>query len=133
MRAIIVGGGIGGVEASAVALMRGGWDVQVLERADEFTEAGAGLSLWPNALRALDALGLGDQVRDQSVFEGQSGVRTARGRWLSKADADEMIKRFGPIVMVHRSGLLGVLLAAVPAELRHGGVTVTGVGASKER
>jgi 2-polyprenyl-6-methoxyphenol hydroxylase-like FAD-dependent oxidoreductase len=127
MRAIIVGGGIGGL-ASAVALMRGGWDVEVLERAAEFTEVGAGLSLWPNALRALDALGLGDQVRELSVFEGQSGVRTARGRWLSKADADYMIERFGPIVMVHRSGLLDVLLAAVPAELRRGSVTVTEVG-----
>jgi 2-polyprenyl-6-methoxyphenol hydroxylase-like FAD-dependent oxidoreductase len=51
MRAIVVGGGIGGL-ASAVALLRAGWDVEVFERAPEFTEAGAGLSLWPNALRA---------------------------------------------------------------------------------
>jgi 2-polyprenyl-6-methoxyphenol hydroxylase-like FAD-dependent oxidoreductase len=126
MRAIVVGGGIGGL-ASAAALLRGGWDVEVLERAAEFTEAGAGLSLWPNALRALDALGLGDQVRDRSVFEGQSGIRTARGRWLSKTDADAMNERFGPVVMVHRSGLLDVLLAAVPAGLRRGGISVTEV------
>jgi 2-polyprenyl-6-methoxyphenol hydroxylase-like FAD-dependent oxidoreductase len=100
----------------------------VFERAGEFTEAGAGLSLWPNALRALDALGLGDQVRDLAVFEGQTGVRTARGRWLSRTDSADLIARFGPTAMVHRAGLLDVLLAAVPAEVRHSGVTVTAVG-----
>ena len=56
MRAIIVGGGIAGL-ASTVALARHSWQVEVFERAPEFTEVGAGLSLWPNALRALDALG----------------------------------------------------------------------------
>lgn len=127
MRAIIVGGGIGGL-ASAVALLRAGWDVEVFERAPEFTEAGAGLSLWPNALRALDFLGLGDQVRELAVFEGQSGVQTARGRWLSKTDAGDLIERFGQAMMVHRADLLGVLLAAVPAGRRHRGVAVTKVG-----
>ena len=56
MKAIIIGGGIGGL-ASAVALARRGWQVEVLERAPEFTEVGAGLSIWANGLRALDALG----------------------------------------------------------------------------
>lgn len=128
MRAIVVGGGIGGL-ASAIGLMRAGWDVEVLERAPEFTEAGAGLSLWPNALRALDELGLGEQVRDLAVFEGQAGVRTARGRWLSRTDASDLIQRFGPAAMVHRAGLLDVLLAAVPAERRRSGIEVTAVGA----
>jgi 2-polyprenyl-6-methoxyphenol hydroxylase-like FAD-dependent oxidoreductase len=49
MKAIIAGGGIAGL-ASGLALTRRGWEVEVLERATEFTEAGAGLSLWPNAL-----------------------------------------------------------------------------------
>lgn len=89
----------------------------MFERAPEFTEAGAGLSLWPNALRALDFLGLGDQVRELAVFEGQSGVQTARGRWLSKTDAGDLIERFGQAMMVHRAGLLGVLLHPIPALL----------------
>ena len=69
MKAIIVGGGIGGL-ATAVALDQRGWQVEVLERAPAFTEAGAGLSLWPNALRALDRLGLGDTVRGRAVLTG---------------------------------------------------------------
>ena len=44
MKAIIIGGGIAGL-ASALALTRRGWQVEVLERAPEFTEAGAGLSV----------------------------------------------------------------------------------------
>lgn len=43
MKAVIIGGGIGGL-ASALALARRGWQVEVLERAPEFTEVGAGLS-----------------------------------------------------------------------------------------
>ena len=36
-------------------------------RAPEFTEVGAGLSRWPNALRALDALGVGGEVRSRAA------------------------------------------------------------------
>lgn len=46
MKAIIVGGGIAGL-ASAFALTRRGWQVEVFERAPEFTKVGAGLSLLP--------------------------------------------------------------------------------------
>ncbi|WP_200827504.1 FAD-dependent monooxygenase [Thermomonospora echinospora] len=57
MQALITGGGIGGL-TTAIALHRSGWRVRVLEQAAEFTEVGAGLSIQPNALRTLDALGL---------------------------------------------------------------------------
>ncbi len=62
--AVVVGGGIGGL-ATAIALCSRGWRVRVFERAPELTEVGAGISLWSNALRALDLIagGLGEQVR----------------------------------------------------------------------
>ncbi len=53
-KAIVVGVGIGGL-AVAGALIRHGWRVEVLGRATEFGEAGSGLSVWPNGVRALDA------------------------------------------------------------------------------
>ncbi|WP_433058381.1 FAD-dependent oxidoreductase [Dactylosporangium sp. CS-033363] len=62
MHAIVVGGGIGGL-ATARGLGQRGWDVTVLERQPRIEAVGAGLSLWPNALRALDWLGVGDRVR----------------------------------------------------------------------
>jgi len=125
MKAIIVGGGIAGL-ASALALTQRGWQVEVFERAPEFTEVGAGLSLWPNALRALDALGVGAPVRGRAVLGGQAGIRDADGRWLSRTDA-QLARRYGPTVMIHRADLLAVLRAAVPDEALHPGVMVTEV------
>ena len=46
LRAVVVGGGIGGI-AAAVALARAGIDVQVHEQAQQLTEVGAGVSLAP--------------------------------------------------------------------------------------
>jgi 2-polyprenyl-6-methoxyphenol hydroxylase-like FAD-dependent oxidoreductase len=62
MRAIIVGSGIGGLSAT-LALRRVGIEVTLYERAPELTEVGAGISLWANALRALDHIGAGQAVR----------------------------------------------------------------------
>lgn len=45
MRALIIGGGIGGL-ATAIALRRTGWEVAIYERAPELLEVGAGLILW---------------------------------------------------------------------------------------
>ncbi|MEV4176969.1 FAD-dependent oxidoreductase [Nonomuraea sp. NPDC049709] len=77
--AVVVGGGIGGL-AAAIALHRIGWRVTVLERAAGFTEIGAGLALWPNAMRALAELGLAEQVRAIAAVETVGGVRNRAGR-----------------------------------------------------
>ncbi|KAI3622675.1 salicylate hydroxylase [Moniliophthora roreri] len=53
----IVGGGICGAVA-AHGLSRAGVPVQVFESASKFSEVGAGIGIGPNALRALDGLGL---------------------------------------------------------------------------
>lgn len=50
MRAIIVGGGIGGA-ATALSLARQGIKVMLLEKAHEIGEIGAGIQLGPNAFR----------------------------------------------------------------------------------
>jgi 2-polyprenyl-6-methoxyphenol hydroxylase-like FAD-dependent oxidoreductase len=101
--------------------------VEIFERDPEFTEAGAGLSLWPNALRALDALGVGEAVRGRSVLQGQVGLRDAAGRWLSRTDTAELERRYGLTAMIHRADLLAVLRAAVPGGVLHPGTTVNAV------
>ena len=125
MEATIVGGGIGGL-ACALALSRSGWQVEVLERAPEFTRVGTALVLWPNALRALDELGVGEAVRRRSTLEGQAGIRDAAGRWLSRADTAEIERRYGPTAVIHRADLVEVLRAALPDGVVRGGVTVSG-------
>ena len=126
MKAVVVGGGIAGL-ACAVSLRKVGWEVEVLERSPEFTEIGAGLSLWANALRALDELELGDRVRDQSAMEGTAGIRDKQGRWLSRTDVRELERRYGPVAMIHRAALLDTLLEALPDSSLRAGVAVESV------
>jgi 2-polyprenyl-6-methoxyphenol hydroxylase-like FAD-dependent oxidoreductase len=55
-RAEIVGAGFAGL-AAACALTRRGWSVRVHERADELRTSGAGIYIYENGLRVLEALG----------------------------------------------------------------------------
>jgi 2-polyprenyl-6-methoxyphenol hydroxylase-like FAD-dependent oxidoreductase len=126
MKALVVGGGIGGL-TTAVALTRRGWHVEVLEQAERFTEVGAGLSVWPNALRALDTLGLGDRVRERALAATQAGIREVSGRWLSRTNTAELERRYGKVAMVHRADLLDVLYSAVPPATLRPGVVVRAV------
>ena len=125
--AVVAGSGIGGLTA-AVALRRQGWDVTVLERAPALEPVGSGLGLGPNALHALDAIGLGDEVRRLSAVQGHGGVRRWDGRWLVRTDLGLLAERFGdPQVMALRADLVGLLAGRLPEGALRTGVTVTGV------
>ncbi|MGW7819704.1 FAD-dependent monooxygenase [Streptomyces puniciscabiei] len=113
-RAIVIGGGIGGL-AAAAALHRRGWDVTVLERARSLEPVGAAISLAPNALRALDVLGIGEEIRDLAAWQGDGGLRTPGGRWLSRTSAEAAAARFGgPLVLLPRATLVDRLAALLP-------------------
>ncbi|MFF8831599.1 FAD-dependent monooxygenase [Streptomyces sp. NPDC015131] len=112
--AVVIGSGIGGLTAAA-ALHRRGWRVTVLERAASLAPVGAGIGLAPNALRALDVIGLGDEIRALATWQGDGGMRTPSGRWLSRTDARAAADRFGdPLVPVHRATLVDALAARLP-------------------
>jgi salicylate hydroxylase len=61
LRIAVVGGGIGGTAAAAALLLRG-MDVRLYEQAPALTEVGAGVAIQPNGVRALQRLGLGDEL-----------------------------------------------------------------------
>ena len=112
-RALVIGAGIGGLTA-AVALERRGWDVTVLERAATLEPVGAGISVSPNAQRALDVIGLGDAVRDLRAWDEVGGLRTPSGRWLVRTTNDAAEERFGgPLVLLHRATLVELLRGAL--------------------
>ncbi|MGC4846951.1 FAD-dependent oxidoreductase [Micromonospora sp. DT15] len=122
--AVVVGAGIGGLSA-ALALHQHGWRVTVLERAPEMREVGAGLSLMANAVRALDALGLGPALRRGGHGEAPGGMRDRHGRWLSRVEAAEMIRQLGTTALgVHRATLHRTLREALPASSLHTSATV---------
>jgi 2-polyprenyl-6-methoxyphenol hydroxylase-like FAD-dependent oxidoreductase len=77
-KAMIIGGGIGGVTA-AIALQRAGIDVTVFERADALREVGSGLPLWPSVLRALKKLELTSVLKALGPPVPAGSITTWRG------------------------------------------------------
>lgn len=115
-RAVVVGGGIGGL-AAAIGLRRVGWEAVVVERAAVLDDAGAGISLAANGLRALDELGVGEAVRAASRGQYTGGTRTPGGRWLARMDGAALEKAVGaPIMGIPRATLHRLLRAALPDE-----------------
>jgi 2-polyprenyl-6-methoxyphenol hydroxylase-like FAD-dependent oxidoreductase len=117
VRVIIIGSGIAGLSA-AIALRKVGIEVAVYERAPELREVGAGISLWANALRALDHIGAGDSVRRASLKMIRSEMRARYGhKVLMGLDAPSQEKRFALpelVRMIHRADLVGVLADHLP-------------------
>ncbi|MFB7614130.1 FAD-dependent monooxygenase [Kitasatospora sp. NPDC056181] len=114
-RAVVIGGGIGGL-AAALALHRRGVTVTVHERAASLEPVGAGLALAPNALRALDRLGVGDRLRALATPHPAVGLRNPSGRWLARTGTDAMEAHFGEkVIAVPRAAVIDALADALPA------------------
>jgi 2-polyprenyl-6-methoxyphenol hydroxylase-like FAD-dependent oxidoreductase len=98
--------------AAGIALGRAGWDVTVLERAERLEAIGAGLSVWPNGVRALRDLGLGDEVAEAP--RGGGALRRADGSVLAEFDPAAIDARFGaPLIGMHRADLHAMLERAL--------------------
>jgi FAD-dependent urate hydroxylase len=121
MKIIIVGAGIGGLTAHLVC-KRAGFGVEHYERQPQLGPAGAGIVLWPNGVKILLALGLGDGLRHIGHTLQRVVTRTNKGELLSEIPVGELEYRLGaPIYPVSRTDLQGVLVDAVgPGALRLG-------------
>lgn len=113
LRAIVVGGGMGGL-AAANALIQKGLDVTVYEQAPELGEVGAGIFIYPNSLRQMHRMGFEDAL-------AKVGARVGAGSMYRRMDGSEV----GPIVMadssgwngfygMHRADILEAFAAALP-------------------
>ena len=109
----IVGAGIGGLSA-ALALQHFGYRVRVFEQARELREFGAGVVISPNAMHALNFLGVGEKVAPEA---GPAGVYVSRhfetGEVLKTRPNDYMEKFGAAYHQVHRADLQAALASAV--------------------
>jgi salicylate hydroxylase len=114
LRAAVVGGGIGGL-AAAIALSRRGIDVTVYEQAPSLSEVGAGLVLYPNSLRQLDRLGIGQTLMARGARLGpKSQYCRMDGSLVGPVLATDRTGVDG-VYGMHRADLLDVLASALPS------------------
>lgn len=130
-KAVIVGGGIGGL-AAGIALTQAGWSVRVLERARHITEIGAGVQISPNGMRALDALGVTEALQPHWFEPEFIALRMgASGRKVFEIPMKSIAqKRWGhKFVQIHRADLQMVLkghLEKIAGDVIQTGADVTG-------
>jgi 3-hydroxybenzoate 6-monooxygenase len=126
---LVAGGGIGGI-AAALALVRRGFAVKVLEQAAALGEIGAGIQLGPNAFAAFDALGIGEIARARAVYTDEMVMHDAIdeycvGRIPTGAAFRE---RFGnPYAVIHRADVHRSLLEGAQSTRRIEVATSTAV------
>jgi salicylate hydroxylase len=111
IRAVVVGGGLGGV-AAAAALTQAGIDVRVYEQAPQLNEVGAGVVLAPNSLRLLERLGLGAGISRSGAHLTDTRLCQADGR-VAVHDPDQF-SRPGERYGMHRADLLATLAGHLP-------------------
>lgn len=127
----VIGGGLGGL-ATAIALSKQGFEVDVFERTQQLGEVGAGINISPQATKALRLIGLaegldevGDRVSGQiqrSMYTGEQLVETDLSSPGSAAD------RFGaPYYVFHRADLLDLLAESVDPSRIHLGHKCVGL------
>ena len=116
MKAIIVGGGVGGL-TTALMLRARGIGCELFEQADQIRELGVGINTLPHAIRELAGLGLLQKLDDVAIRtdqlyylnrHGQEVWREARG-----IDAGHDVPQFS----IHRGRLQSVIHRAVEGRL----------------
>jgi salicylate hydroxylase len=132
VRVAIIGGGIGGL-AAANALRQRGQDVTVFEQAPALGEVGAGIFVYPNALRQLERMGfkeslaaVGAKVGPGSHYNRKDG--SVVGSILT-TDSSGWNGMYG----MHRADILNAFADAFPAESIRTGHRCVGVEQDAEK
>lgn len=115
---LIAGGGIAGL-AAALSVASQGYEVVIAEKRDSFGELGAGIQIAPNGFRALDRLGLAEDLVATSVRVDELRIRDGvSGQDLICLETGQRYReRFdNPYSVVRRTDLYGTLLDACRAE-----------------
>ncbi|WP_369790455.1 FAD-dependent urate hydroxylase HpxO [Rouxiella sp. WC2420] len=95
MKAIVIGGGIGGT-CAAIALKRFGIETAVFEAVKEIKPVGAAISIWPNGVKCLNYLGMKDAIRElggQMRYMAYNEYQ--QGQTMTRFSMDPLIQSVG--------------------------------------
>ena len=130
----IVGGGLAGL-AAAQALKTFGVKAEVYEAAPALGEIGAAVNVSPQAVKALQAIGVGDKVA--AVANSSPGIYTRNmqtGEFLELSDRKKAAARYGaPYYTFHRADLLDALASGLDHSAIHLGHRLTGIAEQSDR
>src|ERR1044071_4075623 len=133
-RIAIVGGGLGGA-AAPNALKTFGMRAEVFETAPALGEIGAAVNSSPQAVKALRAIGVGDQIA--AVGHLSRGIYTRNmqtGEFLEFNDRNKAAERFGaPYYTFHRADLVDALASGLDHSSTHLGHRLTGIEEKSDR
>lgn len=128
----VLGAGIGGLAVSA-CLRRAGIETTIYEQAPAFARIGAGIQMSPNAMRVLDAIGVGQRMRETAFEPPHWRNRDWDTGNMSNEHplGPDARERYGvPYLLMHRGDLHAALHAAVPDETIRYGHKLTGIDPS---
>ncbi len=117
----IVGAGPGGL-ATAIALQKQGFDVQVYEKAHEFRPAGTGLGLLPNGLNCLEAIepGIVETLKDSGCQVQNAVLKNTAGETIHANPTNQYLEKYGqPLLTVWWWRLQQILASRLPSEIIH--------------
>ena len=121
MKIAIIGGGITGL-TTALVLIKKGLACNVYENADSLGEVGAGIWMQPNAMKILDYLEIGNQVRKSGMELNQ--VEITNQNLIPFIETDENLvtdSLNNKIISIHRARLQKILFEALPPNTVHFG------------
>lgn len=110
MKAIIIGGGIGGL-TTAIALQQRGWQYEVFEAAPEYKTVGAGILLGANAMKVYERLGIAGILATRGGHLEQLYIKDYKGKILQHIDNNLLEQQYGcRSLPIHRATLQAALL-----------------------
>ncbi|MSP96693.1 MAG: hypothetical protein EXR29_05580 [Betaproteobacteria bacterium] len=133
-RIAIVGGGLGGL-ATAQALKAFGMKPEIFEAAPQLGEVGAAVNASPQAVKALQAIGVGAAIAE--VAHLSRGIYTRNmqtGEYLEFNDRFKAAERYGaPYYTFHRADLLGAPAGGLDHRTMHLGHRLVGLAERADR